>query len=199
MKSRMQRFVRALFWLLVFWPLVVVPMLVIYTSFELNGGCRLGPGRNGAARVQAARLEMYVDAFRQDCGRLPDSLGELLGVASEPDCVKSAPRESDLIDPFGTPFAYWHAADGSRFDVRSHGLDRVYGSTDDVTVDGLVGPVLTSWYQRVGWPRLIGALLLVLLAAAIVARALAAFGAVLRMAWRRWHTSSRRRSGGVNP
>lgn len=188
MKSPMQRFFRALFWLLVFWPLVVVLVLAGYVAFDTTLGCNLGPGRYRATRAQAAKLEMSVEAFRLDCGRLPDSLDELLGTASEPDCVKNAARPSHLIDPFGAPFTYWRAADGSRYEVRSRGLDRIDGNADDITADGLVGPLPTSRYQRVDWPRLVGAVLLVLLVAAIAARVFAAFGAGLRLAWRRWHT-----------
>lgn len=111
--------------------LLLLAALVSWLS--LMGGCDLEHGRYRAAQVQAERLALVVEGFRNDCGRLPDQLDELFGVVRDRNCFTTPPRFSQLVDPWGSRFVYWRADDGRTFEVRSVGRDRTYGSFDDAT------------------------------------------------------------------
>lgn len=132
----------------------VVLLLVVVVAFwvlDSVGSCRLGPGRYLAARVQAERLAMVVEGFRDDCGRLPDQLDELFGVVRERNCFTTPPRPSQLVDPWGSRFVYWRASDGTAFELRSVGRDRVYGNFDDLASSGWSWPWPQppwSWEER---------------------------------------------------
>jgi len=84
---------------------------------------------------------MSIEAFQLDCGRLPYALDELLGVVSQGDCAAvEIERLRMLLDPWDNPFAYWRAADGRTFEVRSIGPDRVFASADDAVSRGWSWP-----------------------------------------------------------
>lgn len=126
------------------WPLVLLPVLAWFAGLVVNHASRnLERCKFHAARAATTRLEMEIEVFRLDCDRLPDSLDELSGVVRGRNCVKHPVRNSVLVDPFGVSMVYWRSADGSAFEVRSIGRDRVYGSADDVS---------TSDWER-SWPR----------------------------------------------
>ncbi len=125
------------------WPIVLLPLVAGLAGFIVNQGCSNKGRPFHSARAAAIRLETVIEVFRLDCGRLPDSLDELSGVVRERNCVKDPVRRSVLVDPFGVPMVYWRAADGSAFEVRSIGRDRVYGSADDVSTSDWEWP----------WPR----------------------------------------------
>lgn len=193
MERWMRLCLRLVFWLLLLLPLPLLLTVTFFVVFGLMVDSHYGQIRPRATRAQIAMLDMAVEAFRLDCGRLPGSLDELLGVFREPDCVKSTHRLSSLIDPYGEPFVYWRAADASRFEIRSLGRDRVYGSADDVSSNDWSWPWPRPWYERVdGWRR-VSALLPLLLAGAIVYRVVAAFAGAFRIAWRRWHRPPQQR------
>lgn len=169
------------------WPfvllLLVLPIVGVVVIVGASSGCNLGEARFRATRAQIAKLEMNIEAFRLDCGRLPDKLDELFGVEREPNCVKYPPRRSGVVDPFGTRFDYWRADDGIRFELRSAGPDRKHDTLDDFTANSVRWP-----RPAPDWPRLIAVLLPVLFFGALVFHLLAAAGKGLGLAWRRWHT-----------
>jgi hypothetical protein len=168
-----------------------VLLLVVVVAFwvlDSIGSCRLGPGRYLAARVQAERLAMVVEGFRDDCGRLPDQLDELFGVVRDRNCFTTPQRTSQLIDPWGRPLVYWRASDGSAFELRSVGRDRVYGSFDDLASGGWIWP----WPQP-PWPGddrdlradpLVMLALTLLLAGGLMQRLVVVATCLVRAAWR---------------
>lgn len=147
------------------WPLVLLPVVAGLAGLIVNHGC-INQGRPfHAVRAAATRLEMVIEVFRLDCGRLPDSLDELSGVVRERNCVKDPVRRSVLVDPFGVPMVYWRSADGSAFEVRSIGRDRVYGSADDVSTSDWEWPWPRPWNWQVIGQRAFALLVLIALAA----------------------------------
>lgn len=84
-----------------------------------------------------SRIEMSVAAFELDCGRLPDSVDELLGVVRDAQTCRSRIeyRHERLKGPFGDYVYYWKNDASGRFHLRLLGKDRVFGSADDVTID----------------------------------------------------------------
>ncbi|WP_386069223.1 type II secretion system protein GspG [Tahibacter sp. UC22_41] len=129
-------------------------LLVLATLISwLNGmgGCDFTRVRYRAAQFQAKQLAQMVEGFRSACGRLPDQLDELFGVVRDRNCFMPPPRPSQLVDPWGSHFVYWRADDGGRFEVRSVGRDRIYGSFDDATSGGWTWPWPQppwSWVER---------------------------------------------------
>jgi hypothetical protein len=143
------------------WPLVLLPVLGWFAGLIVNQGCNNEHSRSNAARAAAIRLEMEIEMFRLDCGRLPDSLDELSGVVRGRNCVKNPVRRSVLLDPLGVPMVYWRSADGSAFDVRSIGRDRVYGSADDVSTSDREWPWPRPWNWQVIGRRALALLVLI--------------------------------------
>lgn len=178
---------RALLWPLFCW-LILLPLAVgaLVNNFTLN--CSSGSVYQRTARSQIRSLERHVQAFRQGCGRLPYDLGELIGVVREPACSTLVRSRFQLIDRLGTPFAYWHSADGTRFHIRALGPDRIYGSADDVVSNDRIWGWPRPWYERLEWWRLISVLLPLLLIVAIGFQPIIVFVGAFRIAWCGWHT-----------
>lgn len=90
-----------------------------------------------ASRAQLSRIEMSVAAFELDCGRLPDSVDELLGAVRDNDVCRSRMEydRNRLRGPYGDYVYYWKNGSGGGFHVRLLGKDRAFGSADDVTLE----------------------------------------------------------------
>ncbi|WP_386069222.1 type II secretion system protein GspG [Tahibacter sp. UC22_41] len=112
-----------------------------------------------ASEAGAWKLAMSIEAFQLDCGRLPDRLDELTGEARSGTCaVRPWAKASDLRDAYGTRFVYWRSDDGSTFEVRGIGRDRVYGSADDVTTADWTWPWPEPFWRRRPWNCVIATL-----------------------------------------
>jgi len=116
--------------------LPLMPMLLMLAVMMGGLRCDFTRGRERVARAYLVRLEMSVELFRLECGRLPNALDELVGVVNQENCASAAVSQlSQLKDPWGNWFVYWRSPDGRRFEVRAVGRDGVYGSADDVVAD----------------------------------------------------------------
>jgi hypothetical protein len=90
-------------------------------------------GRTVCLRIDEAfadldNLRIAIAEYRRQHGAFPARLGQL--AQHEPPILSSVPN-----DPWGEPYAYVRAADGSSFLLYSRGHDRVdqLGAGDDVT------------------------------------------------------------------
>jgi hypothetical protein len=118
-------------------------MPVLLMLAVMLGGMRCDPARWRwrTALADLVRLEMSVERFRLNCGRLPHALDELIGLLDHDECdSRSVAPLSKLKDPWGNCFVYWRSPDGRRFEVRAVGRDGVYGSRDDVVKNGWQWP-----------------------------------------------------------
>lgn len=98
----------------------------------LGGGDR---ARVNLARAQVQTLAEKVENFRMDTGRLPNALGDLVVQPGDaPGWLGPYARDSELNDPWGTPFEYRVPGEGRPFDVISYGADREPGG-DSVNAD----------------------------------------------------------------
>lgn len=91
----------------------------------LGGGDR---ARVNLARAQVQTLASKVENYEMDTGRLPDRLSDLVqapsGIAG---WLGPYAKDSELNDPWGTPFEYRVPGDGRAFDIVSYGADRSPG------------------------------------------------------------------------
>lgn len=130
----MSSMVRIAAWLA--WPVFAIAvlflLLLVFLAASLSCTC-VDCSSYNASRAGIWKLAMCVEAFQLDCGRLPDQLDELISEVRPEGCAGPWARASDLRDPYGSRFVYRRSADGSSFEVRGIGRDRVYGSADDVT------------------------------------------------------------------
>ncbi|WP_257385279.1 type II secretion system protein GspG [Tahibacter caeni] len=149
------------------------------------GGCDLERGRYWAAKAQAARLESAIEGFRRDCGRLPDQLDELSGDPRNRDCFTAPQRPSQLVDPWGSRFAYRQVDGGRAFELHSAGRDRIHGNADDATSGGWDRSVTQpAWsWRRIGQWTVPATIALV---AGVLMRRLAAMAMSVIRRFRRW-------------
>lgn len=121
--------------------LPLMPVLLMLAVMMGGMRCDLDRWRGKTAHAHLVRLAMLVEQFRLQCGRLPKALDELVGVLDREECDGvRVPRLSEFKDPWGNWFAYWRSSHGSRFEVRAIGKDGIYGTADDVVVDGWKWP-----------------------------------------------------------
>lgn len=148
----MSSMVRIAAWLA--WPVFAIAvlflLLLVFLAASLSCTC-VDCSSYNASRAGIWKLAMCVEAFQLDCGRLPDQLDELISEVRPEGCAGPWARASDLRDPYGSRFVYRRSADGSSFEVRGIGRDRVYGSADDVTTSDRPWPWLETFWRRPLW------------------------------------------------
>ena len=125
-------------------------------------------------RAQLMRVEMSIEEFARECGRLPHSLAELVGVVIRVDKCADVQFLTPVQNRInGISMHYWkNEVDGS-FALRWPGQDRIFGSADDVTLRpekrvwggtliarrrwlqalALGAGLLSLWWLRRWWPR----------------------------------------------
>lgn len=181
--------------------LPLMPVLLMLAVMMGGMHCDLARWRRNAARAHLVRLEMSVERFRLDCGRLPNALGELVGVLDRNDCDSVAvARLSELKDPWGNGFAYWRSPNSRQFEVRAIGKDGVYGSADDVVTDGREWPWPEPYWRR--WipdQRMAEFLLQLALVCLVVGWPLSEFAGWVCRAVRRTRAASDNGRGAVRP
>jgi len=107
---------------------VLIGGIVAFAATRILGGGDRARVRLAEAQVQT--LAEKVEQFRMDTGSLPASLEQL--VVQPGDAVGwlgPYAKESELRDPWNTPFEYRAPGDGRPFDIVSLGADRSAGGT----------------------------------------------------------------------
>ncbi|MCW5580036.1 MAG: type II secretion system major pseudopilin GspG [Luteimonas sp.] len=97
----------------------------------LGGGDR---AKYNLARAQVQTLAEKVGQFEMDTGSLPASLGQLVTQPGVVGWLGPYAKESELKDPWNTPYEYRVPGDGQPFDIISYGADRKPGG-DSVNAD----------------------------------------------------------------
>ena len=91
--------------------LPLMPMLLMLAVMMGGMRCDLARWRGKTAHAHLVRLEMLVEQFRLECGRLPRALDELAGVLDRDECDRvRGPRLSEFKDPWGNWFVYWRSS-----------------------------------------------------------------------------------------
>jgi len=107
---------------------VLIGGIVAFAATRILGGGDRARVRLAEAQVQT--LAEKIEQFRMDTGSLPASLEQL--VVQPGDAVGwlgPYAKESELRDPWNTPFEYRSPGDGKPFDIVSFGADRSAGGT----------------------------------------------------------------------
>ncbi len=86
---------------------------------------RLTRAKETTARAQMNQITASLQDYRMVNGRFPDTLEELLN-PDEKNFGEAYLSESDLIDPFQTPYEYTKISN-SKFELLSYGDDGVEG------------------------------------------------------------------------
>lgn len=112
---------------------VLIGGIVAFAATRILGGGDRAKVRLAAAQVQT--LAEKVNQFEMDTGTLPASLEQLV---TQPGgavgWLGPYAKESELRDPWNTPFEYRAPGDGKPFDIVSFGADRKPGG-DSVNAD----------------------------------------------------------------
>lgn len=109
--------------------LVVLAILALIASFAVPQVMKyLGGARGDAARVQLQHLGTNLDLYRLENGRYPTTEEGLLALVEKPQAAArwSGPyvkRKEQLLDPWGTPYAYRHPGRNAEYDLWSLGAD----------------------------------------------------------------------------
>ena len=107
---------------------VLIGGIVAFAATRILGGGDRARVRLAEAQVQT--LAEKVEQFRMDTGALPATLDQLV---AEPGgavgWLGPYAKESELRDPWNTPFEYRAPGDGRPFDIVSYGADRKPGGT----------------------------------------------------------------------
>ena len=91
----------------------------------LGGGDR---ARVNLAQAQVETLAQKIDNYEMDTGTLPERLSDLVEQpAGVGGWLGPYANESELSDPWNTPYEYRVPGDGRRFDIVSYGADRQPG------------------------------------------------------------------------
>lgn len=106
---------------------VVLALLVVLGITVIGGGLLIlvasTLGLDGLeAHIEMAMLDAKIAEYRRDNGSLPPALGSLPN-----------PEPELLTDPWGRPYNYKLAPDGSSFQLSSDGADGTPGTPDDIT------------------------------------------------------------------
>jgi len=73
-------------------------------------------------------IETAIGTYRLDVGKYPRSLEELVNSPGDPKWKGPYLRESQLIDPWGSPYQFKRPGSGGRdYDLLSYGEDKAQG------------------------------------------------------------------------
>ena len=97
----------------------------------LGGGDR---AKYNLAKAQVQTLAEKVGQFEMDTGALPASLQQLVTQPGAVGWLGPYAKESELKDPWNTPYEYRAPGEGQPFDIVSYGADRKPGG-DSVNAD----------------------------------------------------------------
>ena len=97
----------------------------------LGGGDR---AKYNLAKAQVQTLAEKVGQFEMDTGALPASLDQLVTQPGAVGWLGPYAKESELKDPWNTPYEYRAPGEGQPFDIVSYGADRKPGG-DSVNAD----------------------------------------------------------------
>lgn len=103
---------------------IIAAIAAFVASRTLGGGDR---AKVNLARAQVQTVAEKIQQFEMDTSRLPASLQELVSAPGVPGWLGPYARESELVDPWNTPFHYQVPGQGQRFDLLSLGADRAPG------------------------------------------------------------------------
>ena len=107
---------------------VLIGGIVAFAATRILGGGDRARVRLAEAQVQT--LAEKVEQFRMDTGSLPASLEQLVvQPGGAVGWLGPYAKESELRDPWNTPFEYRSPGDGKPFDIVSLGADRSAGGT----------------------------------------------------------------------
>ncbi|MEZ6318575.1 MAG: type II secretion system protein GspG [Phycisphaerales bacterium] len=107
------------------WILVLVVLVGIMGMAVVGAGVAGALGMSSLeVAIDQAMIAQQVDAYRQNNGHVPSTLG-ILGLDQE-----------TLDDPWGKPYRYAPDATGDGYSLSSDGPDGVEGTADDITYGG---------------------------------------------------------------
>ncbi|MFR0713492.1 type II secretion system major pseudopilin GspG [Enterobacterales bacterium BD_CKDN230030183-1A_HGKHYDSX7] len=103
---------------------VIVLLGIVATIVVRQVGGNVDKGKYGAGKAQLASLSMKIDTYALDVGAPPASLEQLLHKpAANSAWAGPYAKPSDLLDPFGHPFAYQAPGKHGPFDLVFLGQD----------------------------------------------------------------------------
>ncbi|TWT20189.1 type II secretion system protein GspG [Luteimonas marina] len=112
---------------------VLIGGIVAFAATRILGGGDRAKVRLAEAQVQT--LAEKISQFEMDTGTLPASLDQLV---TQPGgavgWLGPYAKDSELKDPWNTPYEYRAPGDGRPYDIVSHGADRKPGG-DSVNAD----------------------------------------------------------------
>jgi general secretion pathway protein G len=96
----------------------------------------LGKAKTDVAKVQIQSLSTTIDMFRLDVGRYPSQEEGLKALVVKPSGAEGwngpyVKKESQLVDPWGTPYAYRTPGEHGEFDLFTLGADRASGGSGE--------------------------------------------------------------------
>lgn len=126
--------------------------------------------------AEMSAVAAAVEHYRVDCGLLPARLQDLAVPAPGRGCsARTMLREQRLRDAWDG--AYRYVPTGDRFELRSAGRDRLDYTPDDLVWGDDAKPWRSHYQPPTDWPRLLAALMTVLLAVLLLTK-------LLRLLWR---------------
>lgn len=151
--------------------------LVICLALLLLFGGQHGPyPKFYRYEAEISAVATAIERYRADCGVLPARLQDLAvripGRGCSARILLPAARLRDAWDG-----AYRYVPAGERFELRSAGHDRIDYTPDDLIWGDEAKPWRSYYRPPTDWPRLIAALMTVLLAVLLLAK-------MLRLLWR---------------
>lgn len=117
---------------------------------------------------EPARVASAVENFQAECRALPLRLDELIEVPPAHGCRPPPLDAARLRDHWGR--AYHYAAAGDGFELRSAGGDARLFTPDDIVRGDATVPWRAHYRPPTDWPRLLAALVTVLLAGLLIAK-----------------------------
>lgn len=103
---------------------VIVLLGIVATIVVRQVGSNVDKGKYGAGKAQMASLSMKVESYSMDVGAPPKNLADLINKsATAKNWSGPYTKPSDLLDPFGNPFAYRAPGEHGPFDLIFLGRD----------------------------------------------------------------------------
>jgi len=108
---------------------VIIGMLAAVAGVKLTG--QMGKAQRNVAKRGVAAVEMAVEMYEVDNGKLPETLQNLMTKGSEPNWDGPYIKKAEgLKDPWGKEYQF--SKQGNNFTVVSAGSDGSFGTSDDI-------------------------------------------------------------------